>query len=442
MDGIRQFWSTFWQKIKVTYNKILRRDLSDKKSVGYGETDKINLLAIAVNKITNLSMIEATYEVISDSSIVDRLKELCKNLEDKRFKITNEMLGYGDYVVFPATNKKGDIFHSFVDAEHFVISETDGEELMEIYGVLDEYNDTRGNFYKLVRHHKLAPDGDLLVEIFTVNKNWERVTLPEWKNKEIKVVYKNAEHIGIGHYKSPIMSRGRDSVYGKPLNYGCGEIECKIINDINNRDNEMNNGKSIIFADERIVEQSKGNGYSINENIFPKKIIAGQGGNDIDIYNPNLRISEYNSKLAEDLSLYESQLGFSKGMLTDANPTNSATATEINVSNASTISLLNNIQNAVDKGNIETLKADCVFLNISFDLWEYKSDYYNPFENPQAQFERLSSAIDKGAVEVEDMTKWLFPKLSEEEIAEKLTKIQEKKSIDTEAAINRALGGA
>lgn len=442
MEDLKRFWAVFWSRVKVTYNKLLRRNDDTKSAVKFSETDKINLLAIAVNKITNLSMIEATYEVISDSVIVEPLKKLCKNLESKRFKIAYEMLGNGDFFVFPATNKKGEIIHTYVDAKHFVISETDGEDLTEVYGVLDEYNDTKGNSYKLIRHHKLTPNGDLLVEIFTVNKSWERVFLPEWKEKEITVVYKNANHIGIGHYRSPVIERNTESVYGKPLNYGCGEIENKILNDIHNRDNEMENGKSIIFADERIVDKQRESGYKISENIFPKKIVAGQGSNDIDIYNPNLRIAEYNSKLAEDLALYESQLGFSKGMLTDANPTNSATATEINVSNASTIALINNIQTAIDNGNIETLKADCVFLNIAFDLWEYKSDYYNPFENPQAQFERLSTAIDKGAVEVSDMTKWLFPKSSEEEIAEKLAKIEEKKAFDTEAAINRALGGA
>lgn len=448
-ERLSAFWQTFWGKIVKTFDKRLRKE----KQFGiqeYSDTENINLLSAVVTKLTNLAMIEATFDVESDSTVAEPLKELCKGLEDKRFEITSQMLGLGDYAVFPATDRNGNLFNSFLDGNHFVISRVDGENIAEIYGIIDEYCDNKGKSYKLIRHHRLEQNGDLFVEVFTVNNTWERDSFEYWRDKQTAVVFQNANHIGVGFYKSPVTARGESNIRGVALNYGCAEIEGKIFEDIANRDTEMNNGKSILFADEQILTRSNegGNelknskGFKIIDNIFRKRNKAGATGTDIDVYNPNLRIVEYTSKLNEDLALYEMQLGLSKGILTEAEATQNATATEINTSNANTVSMLNNIQNAIDKGNVETLKADGIYLNIPEDLWAYKSDYYNAFENPAEQWQRLSEAVDKGAAEVSDLTQWLFPKMTAEEIEEKLSKIKEKQTVDTDAAIERALMGA
>lgn len=437
MNKLNNFWSAFWSKIVTTYNKIFRKTQEINAPQKWGETDKINLLSIVVQKVTNLAMVEATFEVETNS---EQIQALCKDLEDKRYTITSQMLAKGDYVIFPATNRRGEVIHTYVDADRFVISEMDGDDITELYGIIDEYTDNQGNDYKLIRHHKLEPNGNLNIDIYTVNNSWDRVNFDLWEDREISVIYQNANHIGIGRYKSPISARGQEDVYGKPLNFGCAEIENKILNDIANRDAEMNNGKSIIFADERIIDKAKDGRFTISENIFGKRTMA-DGSDSIDIYNPSLRIDEYNSKLEKDFELYEAQIGASKGILTEANTTRDATATEINSSNSNTVSLLSNIQNAVDIGNIETLKADGVLLNISPEQWKYSSDYYNPFENPQAQFDRLDKGYQDGAVESSDITSWLYPKMTDEEIAQKLQRIKEQKDFDTESAIEKALGG-
>ena len=86
-----------------------------------------------------------------------------------------------------------------------------------------------------------------------------------------------------------------------------------------------------------------------------------------------------------------------------------------------------------------TLKADSVFLNISPELWQYKSDYYYPFEDPAEQWQRLIEAKQNNVAESADLVKWLFPNMSDDEIQEKLQRIDESIQSDTASAIERAM---
>lgn len=135
------------------------------------------------------------------------------------------------------------------------------------------------------------------------------------------------------------------------------------------------------------------------------------------------------------------KLGTSKGILTDNETTYTATATAVKRANSDTIALIGKIHKAIDAGNEMTLLADSVFINISPDLLSYSSDWYDPFEDPDVQWKRLIEAKDNGAAEAEDLVKWMFPNMSDEEVAEKIERIKADKQADSEAAFNRAFAG-
>ena len=181
--------------------------------------------------------------------------------------------------------------------------------------------------------------------------------------------------------------------------------------------------------------------YIIPENMYPLEKKGGVTGSVIDIFNPNIRSSEHYAKLVADMELYEKEIGVNKGFLTEPTPTANATATEIKRSNNDTVSMLGDIHTAIDAGNKMTLLADSVFLNISPDLWSYSSDWYDPFEDPDAQWKRLLEAKSNGAAEEEDLIRWQFPNLSDKEVTEKLERIKAAKQADSEAAFNRAFAG-
>ena len=443
-NKFRQFWNVVWNGIKDAYSKVFKEPLQT-KAQEWRETKRINFLDIFVGKLNNLTNTEATFEVVSDSIQADKLKELCKDLEGKRFDITSAMLADGDYYIFPATNSKGDIVHSYLTQQQVRILQTDGEEIKEIEGIIDWHVDKNNRIYFLCRNHKLDDNNTLTISYKVVDDRNQPTTLEKWEHLQGESVAFTNANIGIGRYKSPVSSRGLSTIYGVPLNFGCEEIETKIFNDLQLIEDEFENAKSKIFADPLILR--KGNtriqdeGYSIPENIFPIDTRGGQSNANIDIFSPAIRHSEHYDKLIADMALYEKQVGTSKGILTDNETTETATATAVKRANADTLALINKIRTAIDSGNEMTLKADAAFLNVAVDLWSYRSDWYDSFEDPAEQFNRLNMAIETGYAEKIDGIKWLFPSLSDEEAEKKLARIEKASKSDTDSALNRIFAG-
>lgn len=442
-EKLKTFWNAFWNSIKTAYNKAFKHPMPS-ATQSWRDVTRINLLDIFVTKLNNLVNTEATIEVESDSAQAERLKYLAKDLESKRYDITAGMLADGDFYVFPATNDKGEIVHTYLTQEQVRILRADGDVIQELEGIIDWYVDKDNKMYLLCRHHNLDNNNTLTVSYRVVNERNEGAYLKEWEEYADTVYTFTNANIGVGRYKSPASSRGLSPIYGVPLNFGCGAIEQTIFNDLKLIEDEFKNGKSVIFTDPRnLITKKDAAQYEIADNVIPITSRAGQnGGNNIDIFNPSLRYSDHYSKLVADLALYEKEVGTSKGILTDNETTETATATAVKRANADTIALIGKIRNAIDSGNKMTLLADGVFLNVSPDLWDYRSDWFDPFEDAAEQWKRLVEAHNNGAAEAADLVKWMFPSLSSDEVEEKLARIAEKNEIDTAAAIENMIGGA
>ena len=161
------FWSLLWESMRQAYNKAYKNPATSRVQK-WRDITKINLLNIFVGVLNTLANMEATFEVESDSSLAEKLKTLCKDLESKRYDITENMLGDGDYYIFPAHNSKGDIIHTYLTQEQVRIVDMDGEEIKEAFGIIDVYTDKHNRVYFLLRHHKLDNDGTLTISYSTV----------------------------------------------------------------------------------------------------------------------------------------------------------------------------------------------------------------------------------------------------------------------------------
>ena len=440
---IKTFWDAFWNAIKTAYNKAYQNPPQE-NTQEFTDTRRFNFLAIFVSKLNNLANIESTYDVESDSTQAEELKELCKGIEAKRFEITEKMLGEGDVWAFPAHDEKGRLYNRFIDSEFVRVVNMVGEDVVDVIGVIDQYIDSKSRVYLLNRRHVL--DGDTLtIETYVTNERNERTHLEAWAELESAYVLQGAAHIGVGRFKSPASSRGLSPVYGVPLNFGCEEIESRIFNDLELIEQEFKNAKSMIFADPLIMKNGKDkNGadvWKIPENVFPIDTRGGTATANIDIFSPAIRYSEFSAKLVSDMMQYEQQIGTDRGFLTPYESGTATTATEIRRANASTISLLDKIHTAIKNGVESTIKADAVFLNIADDLYTFKFDFFDPFEDTDKQYERLANAVDRGVAEKDDELAWLFPNLTPEERAEKIARIEESKKSSTDAAIESMLMG-
>lgn len=440
---LRTFWNNFWYAIKTAYNKAFK-EVPKEATQEYRDTKHINFLAIFVSKLNNLANTESTYDVESDSTQTERLKELCKDLESKRFEITENMLGDGDMWVFPAHDSNGELYHRYVNQDRVRILSMDGEKVTDLIGIIDEYVDDKNKIYFLNRRHTLNGE-TLTIETYTTNEKYEQISLEDWEQYEAIYELQGVNNIGVGRFKSPVSSRGLSAVYGVPLNYGCEEIETKIFNDLAMIETEFERAESKIFADPMILRKGKGKDgldeWQMPEGMFPINHRSGGPGTSIDIFSPAIRYNDYQSKLLDDMQQYEQQVGTDRGFLTPFDDGKATTATEIRRANASTIALIDKIHTSIKNGVEMTLAADAIFLNIADDLYSVVFDFYDSFEDADKQYERIVSAVDRGILEKEDELRWLYPNMSDDEIADKLARIQAQGQVNTDAALEKILNG-
>ena len=437
------FWSNFWGFVK---KKIDQYDEEKKIVVKVQDWENIteyNPLAIANTKLTSLVCDEATVELQTDSTLVEPLKPLAENLEAKRYEICAMMNGKGGCFVTMATGEDDEPYHRIIAPADVSVWRIVADKMYEVAMVIDK-KIVKHREYRLIRHHILDENGTLYVYYYTTDKSGNEEYLAEWEHyKNDNVAYYNANNIGVTYYKSPQDSRGL-SQWGVPLNFGCEEVEAKLKKARKDLDEEMELMKAKLFADKSIVlakKTTEGERYDLPEGIYTIQKRAGVDGTLVDSFAPSTRYNDYKQNVVDKEGDWEDQVGLDRGFLTDAEHTAGATATEIRTANTKTRSFVKKIQSAMFDGIKATLEADAVFLNIPLDLYTVMVDWFDAFLDEEAQYNRIASAVDRGVLEKEDELRWLYPNMSDEEIAEKLARIQAWGQANTENALERILNG-
>ena len=438
------FWSNFWGFVK---KKIDQYDEEKKVVVRVQDWEDVreyNPLAIANTKLTSLVCDEATVELQTDSTLVEPLKPLADDIEAKRYEICSMMNGKGGVFVTLATGEDDEPYHRIIAPDDVSVYRMVADKMYEIAMVIDK-KIVKHREYKLVRHHILDENGTLYVYYYTTDKSGNEEYLAEWEHyKNDNVAYYNANNIGVAYYKSPQDSRGLSPVWGVPLNFGCEEVEQSIKTARKNLDEEMHLMKTKLFADETIsrnISTKDGERFDLPEGIYTIRKKAGVDGTLIDSFAPSTRYNDYKQKLIDAKADWEDMVGLDRGFLTEAEHTAGATATEIRTANTKTRSFVKKIQSAMFDGIKATLEADAEFLNIPLDLYTVAVDWFDTYEDYDKQYERIVSAVDRGVLEKADELKWIYPNMTDEEIADKLARIEAQSKVNTDAALERILNG-
>ena len=436
-------WANFWRWVKKNTD-----DYAENKGVTvniqkWEDVREYNPLAIANTKLTSLVCDEATVELQTDSALVEPLKLLANHLEVKRYDICGMMNGKGGCFVTMATGEDNEPYHRIIAPADVSVYRMIADKMYEVAMVIDK-KVVEHREYRLIRHHILDENGTLYVYYYTTDKSGNEEYLAEWEHyKNDNVMYMNAFNIGVAYFRSPQDSRGL-SQWGVPLNFGCEEVENQIKVARNNLDEEMHLMKSKLFADETVARKigtKDGERFDLPEGIYTIRKKAGVDGTLIDSFAPSTRYNDYKQKLNDALQDWENQVGLDRGFLTEQEHTAGATATEIRTANTKTRSFVKKIQSAMFDGIKATLEADAVFLNIPLDLYTVMVDWFDAFLDEDAQYNRIASAVDRGILEKEDELRWLYPNMTDEEIAEKLERIQATQQTDIDTALEIAMRG-
>ena len=437
------FWSNFWEFVKKKIDEYDEEKKIQVKIQPWEDVREYNPLAIANTKLTSLVCDEATVELQTDSTLVEPLKPLAENLEIKRYEICAMMNGKGGCFVTMATGEDDETYHRIIAPADVSVYRMVADKMYEVAMVIDK-KVVKHREYRLIRHHILDENGTLYVYYYTTDKSGNEEYLSEWEHyKNDNVMYLNANNIGLAYFKSPQDSRGL-SQWGVPLNFGCEEVEAKLKKARKDLDEEMELMKAKLFADESIARKigtKDGERFDLPEGIYTIRKKAGVDGTLIDSFAPSTRYNDYKQKLIDAKADWEDMVGLDRGFLTEAEHTAGATATEIRTANTKTRSFVKKIQSAMFDGIKATLEADAVFLNIPLDLYEVNVDFYDAFQDETELYNRIVSAVDRGVLEKEDELRWLYPNMTDEEIADKLARISAQAQTNTDQALERILAG-
>lgn len=437
-------WKKFWYNIKNLGAEDEQRNQVNPPIQKWENILNYNPLDVVVKKLCTLVNDEATIELEGDSSLIEPLRKLCDDLEDKRYEICAKMLGKGGCYVTMATNSDNEPYHRILLPEDVSVYTISAGKITEIAMIIDRKVIKRKK-YTLVRHHVLDNNGTLFIYYYTLNALGNEAFVEEWEHyKQDNMAFYGANHIGVAYFKSPQDSNGLEPFFGVPLNFSCAEEEIRLIEAKNMRIMEMQNAQMKLFADESIVMHTNENGlrqYGLPENIYTIRKKAGVDGTLIDSFAPTTRLADYERNEILAGHDYEDRIGINSGFVTPPEYTSGATATEIRTANVKTISMMKKVQNAMYEGIKETLIADNILLLIPTDLWTLKIDWFDPFTDEATQFERILRGAESGYAESEDVVRWIFPNLSQEEIDNKLARIAAQKQINTDQALERILMG-
>jgi hypothetical protein len=437
------FWSNFWGFVKKKIDQYDEEKKIVVKVQDWEDVREYNPLAIANTKLTSLVCDEATVELQTDSTLVEPLKPLADNLQAKLYELCSTMCGKGGVFVTMATGEDDEPYHRIIAPADVSVYRMVADKMYEVAMVIDK-KIVKHKEYRLIRHHILDENGTLYVYYYTTDKSGNEEYLAEWEHyKNDNVAYYNANNIGVAYFKSPQDSRGL-SQRGVPLNFGCEEVEAKLKKARNDYDEEAELMKAKLFADETVarkIDTKNGERFDLPEGIYTIRKKAGVDGTLIDSFAPATRLAEYKQKLIDAKADWEDMVGLDRGFLTEAEHTAGATATEIRTANTKTRSFVKKIQSAMYDGIKATLEADAVFLNIPLDLYEVNVDFFDAFQDEQELYNRIVSAVDRGVLEKEDELRWLYPNMTDEEIAEKLARIEARAQTNTDQALERILSG-
>lgn len=447
-ERIQRFWTNLLQKVDEKINQWINKRKSTRPVIDAGDDTVINFLLMILKKVVNRSLMGAKYSVVGDSVLIEPLKELCNNLEANMHTIAGNMLGnnvHAECWVIPSFITVGGqqkLIHSYVSGEKICITQTkeDGQ-IAECYMIINT-TIRKEKAYFLCRKHFLDDNGNLTISYFVSDENAKEINadIPEWNSiTDTEITYTGVNNIGIGRYKSPVIAYNNDTIYGVPLNYGCGLIEEQLKTAVNYIEEELKLSKKKLFAESKVVRKDLNEkGYVIDESIFPIKLTDGKAGDLIKEYCPAIRGTEYEAHLTSLLERYQALMGV-RDIITHNGTTNGATATEVKILNIDNVSLEDSIKKAIKKGNIETLEADAMYLGISRELWEYDEEYADIYADEQQTLKNYIELYNTGALELRDLVAYWFPTYSDEQIEEKIKAINEAQNSGSQRSIEELL---
>ena len=428
-EGSREMIKDLWDKILALFNKKTQTtDMQNKSNqfynTAYEDMTRINFDAIFSNKLSNYVANESNLTIREDNKRAELLSDVLKEIDKKKKKIVNRMLGTGGVVLIPY-NYNGKILFNVIPQFRVNINEVQGEKIVNATILSDIQIEKKGYTTKMYYRwtNEEIVGNSLLIEQLYTDENGERIIKPEvYKEVNDRIIIPNVDRCLFGFFKSPVDNRKASDVYGVPITYGCGSTINEIYEVIEQIKREYHLKEAFVGADITMFNGAN----ALPENGLYRKVNAEEGF--WEVFDPAIRDSSYYARLMELYERLEKQVGTSKGILTEVQTTN-ATATEIRRAMYDTYTIVEDTREQFEKGLNDFMYACDVIANYYNlgPMGEYEINYdwsYSLLENTQETWAQLLAGKSNNVVKDVELRQFLYPSETLDEAEEAIAEIK------------------
>lgn len=403
-------YSLFGKIVKQT-----KKDIQDAKEQTreYQDTGQENITAIFANSLSTLAFSDSSISITNNDITTKRTELLNSVMQDFWANIKQNIAignGCGMIVSIPYC-VNGKLYIDNVSKDRVFVSGMQGKDITKLT-VMAAIRHT-DNGIKYVRWTDYSIDNG----IYTIRQKATKSNIPcplteieDWAGILPEMHIANVDKLPVGIYKCPTSSRRPDKIDGVPITFGCKKTIERIHSCLEDLDKEYKNKKIKVFADSNLFDKND----KIDKTLFkPFTVDSGlQDKTFFQVFDPAFRDTGYYNRLEHLFAQVEKEVGTSRGILTDLNITNGATATEIKRATYQTFSLCDDIHKNTEKyidGLVYGLNVLANYFNLTPES-DYQINYdwsYSMLEDTQNTFNQLIQAKSVGAVETAEIRQYV-----------------------------------
>jgi A118 family predicted phage portal protein len=423
---IKDLWNKILSLFKVKTQTTDEQENSKQfYNNAYEDIVKVNFNAIFSNKLSNYVANESTLSIKEDNKRAMLLNDVLKDVDKKKKKIVNRMLGTGGVVLIPYAYKDRILFN-IIPQFRLNINEVQGEKIVNATILSDIKIEKVGYNTKMYYRwtNQEIVGNNIVIEQKYTDENGDLITKPEvYKDIQDRIVIANVDRCLFGFLKSPVDNRKSSDDYGVPITYGCGSTINEIYETLDQIRREYRLKEAFVGADKLMFNGED----ALPMNGLYRKVDSGDD-TFWEVFDPAIRDTSYYNRLQEQYARLEKQVGTSKGILTEVETTN-ATATEIRRAMYDTYTIVEDTREQFEKGLNDFMYACDVYANYynMGPMGEYEINYdwsYNLLENTKETWEQLVTGKSNGVVKDVELRQFLYPSETIEEAEEAIAEIK------------------
>lgn len=421
-----------YDKYVLQSDKELNQNSEDVKN--YENTEKENITAIVANTLAILAMSDKNISISGGSKRAKLLDEILQKELKNSKKIVGDGLGTGLIVSIPYSVDNGlgrKIYIDTVEKNSFFVTGIQGDDITDCT-VISDYKHYKNSKYIRWTDYSIKDNTYIIRQRAT--RDGSEIPLTDtlwWGEIEEEIRIANVTQLPIGIFKCPTSNRRPKNINGVPITYGCEATLEKIAKTLSEIEDEFELKRTFVGASRDLFDK---------DSRLPKNGLFRLFDTDVSnedmftIFSPEIRESAYFTKLQNQFSILEKQIGCSRGVLTDM-MTMGATATEVRKGMYNTFSICDDIHTAY-MAYLDSLlygiNVLCNFYNLT-PSGEYKIKYdwsYSLLEDTENTFHQLTEGHAMGAIATYEIRQFIKPDETEEEAKAKIKEISKEKAED------------